>query len=184
MWPASSPTANFGSRPWGSPTVRPRRTRPAEMAELLRRVAGRGRLGLLDRPRVRSGVRRARGGGHRSLPRARAERRALRHPHAPPRRGRRRLRRRGDPGRAGRAVRLQVSHLVPRNGIEEARRSIGLVEGARGTGLDVEFDMHTRLYGLTHLYAALPPVGPGREPCAARRDCSRPRGPRPDAPPR
>jgi N-acyl-D-aspartate/D-glutamate deacylase len=61
--------------------------------------------------------------------------------------------------RAARAaeVRLQVSHLVPRNGIEEARRSVEAVESARAAGLDVEFDMHTRLYGLTHLYAALPP---------------------------
>ena len=63
-------------------------------------------------------------------------------------------------------VRLQVSHLVPRNGIEESRRSIELVEGARDRGLDVEFDMHTRRYGITHLYAALPPwalaVEPGR----------------------
>jgi N-acyl-D-aspartate/D-glutamate deacylase len=61
--------------------------------------------------------------------------------------------------RAARAaeVRLQVSHLVPRNGIAEARRSMELVEEARDLGLDVEFDMHTRLYGLTHLYAALPP---------------------------
>jgi N-acyl-D-aspartate/D-glutamate deacylase len=55
------------------------------------------------------------------------------------------------------AVRLQVSHLVPRNGIDEARRSIELVEHARDRGLDVEFDMHTRRYGITHLYAALPP---------------------------
>jgi N-acyl-D-amino-acid deacylase len=54
-------------------------------------------------------------------------------------------------------VRLQVSHLVPRNGIEEARRSVACVEGARARGLDVEFDMHTRTFGLTHLYAALPP---------------------------
>jgi N-acyl-D-amino-acid deacylase len=54
-------------------------------------------------------------------------------------------------------VRLQVSHLVPRNGIEEARRSTELVELARARGLDVEFDMHTRRFGLTHLYAALPP---------------------------
>jgi N-acyl-D-aspartate/D-glutamate deacylase len=54
-------------------------------------------------------------------------------------------------------VRLQVSHLVPRNGIEEARLSMEVVEEARDLGLDVEFDMHTRLYGLTHLYAALPP---------------------------
>ena len=61
-------------------------------------------------------------------------------------------------------VRLQVSHLVPRNGIEESRRSTELVEAARARGLDVEFDMHTRLYGLTHLYAALPPWALAEEP--------------------
>ena len=61
-------------------------------------------------------------------------------------------------------VPLQVSHLVPRNGIEEARRSTALVEAARARGLDVEFDMHTRLYGLTHLYAALPPWALAEEP--------------------
>jgi N-acyl-D-amino-acid deacylase len=53
-------------------------------------------------------------------------------------------------------VRLQVSHLVPRNGIEESRRCIELVETARGKGQDVAFDMHTRTFGLTNLYAALP----------------------------
>jgi N-acyl-D-aspartate/D-glutamate deacylase len=56
--------------------------------------------------------------------------------------------------RAG--VRLQVSHLVPRNGIEESRRCIDLVETAQGNGQDVAFDMHTRTFGLTNLYAALP----------------------------
>ena len=61
-------------------------------------------------------------------------------------------------------ARLQVSHLVPRNGIEESRRSMEIVERARGGGLDVEFDMHTRLYGLTHLYAALPPWVLAQEP--------------------
>ena len=73
--------------------------------------------------------------------------------------------------RAARAaeVRLQVSHLVPRNGIEEARRSVELVESARALGLDVEFDMHTRLYGLTHLYAALPPWALAEEPDALAR---------------
>jgi N-acyl-D-aspartate/D-glutamate deacylase len=63
-------------------------------------------------------------------------------------------------------VRLQVSHLVPRNGIEEARLSMEIVEEARDLGLDVEFDMHTRLYGLTHLYAALPPWALAEEPAA------------------
>ena len=51
---------------------------------------------------------------------------------------------------------LQVSHLVPRNGIEESRRCIALVDGAREAGDDVAFDMHTRTFGLTHLRAALP----------------------------
>ena len=62
------------------------------------------------------------------------------------------------------SVPLQVSHLVPRNGIAEARRSVELVEEARDRGLDVEFDMHTRLYGTTHLYAALPPWALAAEP--------------------
>jgi N-acyl-D-amino-acid deacylase len=66
---------------------------------------------------------------------------------------------------AGRAqVPLQVSHLVPRNGIEESRRSIELVDEARDAGLDVEFDMHTRRFGITHLYAALPPWALATEP--------------------
>jgi N-acyl-D-aspartate/D-glutamate deacylase len=68
--------------------------------------------------------------------------------------------------RAARAagVKLQVSHLVPRNGIDESRLSMEIVEEARDLGLDVEFDMHTRLYGLTHLYAALPPWALAEEP--------------------
>jgi N-acyl-D-amino-acid deacylase len=53
-------------------------------------------------------------------------------------------------------VRLQVSHLVPRNGLEESRRCVQLVEAAHERGQDVAFDMHTRTFGLTHLYAALP----------------------------
>ncbi len=54
-------------------------------------------------------------------------------------------------------VRLQVSHLVPRNGIDSARRCVELVEGAAAGGMDVAFDMHTRLYGTTFLLTALPP---------------------------
>ncbi len=61
-------------------------------------------------------------------------------------------------------VRLQVSHLVPRNGIEESRRCIELVERARAAGQDVAFDMHTRRFGLTNLYAALPGWALGAEP--------------------
>ena len=77
-------------------------------------------------------------------------------------------------------ARLQVSHLVPRNGIEESRRSIELVERARDRGLDVEFDMHTRRFGITHLYAALPPWALGADDLAAL--LTRPRRARPHAP--
>ena len=63
-------------------------------------------------------------------------------------------------------VRLQVSHLVPRNGIEESRRCIELVEAARDGGQDVAFDMHTRTFGLTNLYAALPAWALTAEPRA------------------
>ncbi|MBV8914350.1 MAG: amidohydrolase family protein, partial [Acetobacteraceae bacterium] len=53
-------------------------------------------------------------------------------------------------------VRLQVSHLLPRSGLEDGRRAIELVEAARAHGQDVAFDMHTRLYGTTFLSALLP----------------------------
>lgn len=55
-------------------------------------------------------------------------------------------------------VRLQISHLVPRNGIESSRRCVELVEESAAAGMDVAFDMHTRLYGTTFLLAALPPA--------------------------
>ena len=55
------------------------------------------------------------------------------------------------------AARLQVSHLVPRDGLESARRCVEHVEGARARGVDAAFDMHTRLYGTTYLRSALPP---------------------------
>jgi N-acyl-D-amino-acid deacylase len=55
-------------------------------------------------------------------------------------------------------VRLQVSHLVPRNGLASARRCVELVDGAAASGMDVAFDMHTRLYGTTFLLTALPPA--------------------------
>jgi N-acyl-D-amino-acid deacylase len=64
--------------------------------------------------------------------------------------------------RAG--VRLQISHLVPRSGIEESRRCISMVESARDRGQDVAFDMHTRTFGVTNLYAALPAWALGAEP--------------------
>jgi N-acyl-D-amino-acid deacylase len=78
-------------------------------------------------------------------------------------------------------VRLQVSHLVPRNGLEESRRCVELVDTARDQGQDVAFDMHTRTFGLTNLYAVLPPwaLALGRDELAtalrdpARRDAMR-----------
>ena len=58
--------------------------------------------------------------------------------------------------RAG--ARLQVSHLVPRNGIEATRACVHRVEHAASRGLDVAFDMHTRLFGTTFLSTAVPPA--------------------------
>jgi N-acyl-D-amino-acid deacylase len=58
--------------------------------------------------------------------------------------------------RAG--ARLQVSHLVPRNGIEATRACVHQVEQAGARGLDVAFDMHTRLFGTTFLSTAVPPA--------------------------
>jgi N-acyl-D-amino-acid deacylase len=57
---------------------------------------------------------------------------------------------------------LQISHLSvvarltsdSRWAVEQA---LAQVEEARERGLDVEFDMHTRLFGTTHISAALPP---------------------------
>lgn len=61
----------------------------------------------------------------------------------------------GTADRAG--VRLQVSHLVPRNGLEATHRCLEHVELAAGRGQDVAFDMHTRLFGTTFLATVLPP---------------------------
>ena len=68
--------------------------------------------------------------------------------------------------RAARASegRLQVSHLVPRSGDEESRRCIAVVDAAAGAGVDVAFDMHTRLYGTTFLHTAVPPAVLGESP--------------------
>lgn len=55
-------------------------------------------------------------------------------------------------------VRLQVSHLIPRSGEEEGERCVRAVDAAAADGLDVAFDMHTRLYGTTFLQVALPPA--------------------------
>src|SRR5690606_37995738 len=57
---------------------------------------------------------------------------------------------------------LQISHIsVVARLIEDSRyaveQAIEQVETARRAGQDVGFDMHTRLFGTTHLSAALPP---------------------------
>ena len=117
-------------------------------------------------------------GGDRALPRARAARRPLRDAHAPPRRGRDRLGRRGDPGgdrRRACGSRSRTSCRGTGSRRRAARRSSS--RRARGRGLDVEFDMHTRLYGLTHLYAALPPWALAEEPARAGRAPARSRRP-------
>ncbi len=68
--------------------------------------------------------------------------------------------------RAARAsgARLQVSHLVPRSGEEESRRCLAVIDGAAEAGLDVAFDMHTRLFGTTFLHTAIPPAILGESP--------------------
>ena len=53
-------------------------------------------------------------------------------------------------------ARLQVSHLAPRSGPEHTARCVDAVGDARAAGDDIAFDMHTRLHGLTFLYAMLP----------------------------
>ena len=55
-------------------------------------------------------------------------------------------------------VRLQVSHIIPRRGGPEDayRQAVAVVERARARGVDVAFDAHTRLHGITNLSNALP----------------------------
>lgn len=55
-------------------------------------------------------------------------------------------------------AKLQLSHIIPRRGGPEdsLERCIELVEAAHAGGLDVAFDAHTRLHGITNLSAVLP----------------------------
>ena len=59
---------------------------------------------------------------------------------------------------AATGVRLQLSHIIPRRGgpADSLERCLDLVETAHEGGLDVEFDAHTRLHGITNLSAVLP----------------------------
>jgi N-acyl-D-aspartate/D-glutamate deacylase len=57
--------------------------------------------------------------------------------------------------RAG--AQIQISHLLPRKTDEhEDHRSLELIDKARERGLDIAFDMHTRLYGTTFLNTIVP----------------------------
>lgn len=56
--------------------------------------------------------------------------------------------------RAG--VRLQVSHLTPRGGRQDTEEALQRIARARAQGQEVGFDMHTRLFGFTHLKQLLP----------------------------
>lgn len=57
---------------------------------------------------------------------------------------------------------LQISHIsvvarLAEDGRWAVEQALAQVDAARAQGLDVTFDMHTRLFGTTHLSAALPP---------------------------
>ena len=69
--------------------------------------------------------------------------------------------------RAG--ARLQISHLLPRKTDErELERGLELVDAAKRRGMDLRFDMHTRLYGTTYLDTILPPWAHAEGPDALR----------------
>jgi N-acyl-D-amino-acid deacylase len=52
---------------------------------------------------------------------------------------------------------IQISHLLPRKTDEgEDYRSLELIDQAASRGLDIAFDMHTRLYGTTFLNTIVP----------------------------
>ncbi|MEO8544801.1 MAG: amidohydrolase family protein [Burkholderiaceae bacterium] len=54
-------------------------------------------------------------------------------------------------------VRTQISHILPRQTAQgEGEQSLELVDRARARGVDVAFDMHTRLFGTTFLNTILP----------------------------
>ena len=75
---------------------------------------------------------------------------------------------------------LQISHIsVVSRLVDDGRwaveQALAQVDAARAHGLDVAFDMHTRLFGTTNLSAALPPwaaAGPASEIAACLRDAA------------
>ena len=55
-------------------------------------------------------------------------------------------------------VKLQISHLLPRKtSAGEDVQALERVDAARSRGIDLAFDMHTRLYGTTFLDTIIPP---------------------------
>jgi N-acyl-D-amino-acid deacylase len=67
-------------------------------------------------------------------------------------------------------ARLQISHLLPRKTDEqELERGLLLVDDAKARGMEVRFDMHTRLFGTTYLDTILPPAVHGEGPDGMRR---------------
>lgn len=74
-------------------------------------------------------------------------------------------------------VRLQVSHILPRGGRENAERGLDLVLQARERGSPVAFDMHTRFFGTTYLKVLIPvwAFEGGRQALARRLRSSRER---------
>jgi N-acyl-D-aspartate/D-glutamate deacylase len=75
------------------------------------------------------------------------------------------------------ACRLQISHLIPRRvGANAAwQEALTAVDAAASRGVDVTFDSHTRLHGITNLSTALPPSELERTPDELRARLGNPR---------
>jgi len=56
-------------------------------------------------------------------------------------------------------ARLEISHLIPRRAGNDKvwEEALAVVDRAQSQGLDLTFDSHTRLHGITNLSTALPP---------------------------
>lgn len=65
-------------------------------------------------------------------------------------------------------TRLQISHLIPNRGLADLEACLRAVERARDEGLDISFDMHTRLFGIGYLSVALPPSSLHGDPADVR----------------
>jgi N-acyl-D-aspartate/D-glutamate deacylase len=67
-------------------------------------------------------------------------------------------------------ARIQISHLLPRKTDQgEDEQALELVDRAHRRGLDIAFDMHTRLYGTTFLDTIVPPWAQEGGPSALAR---------------